>query len=343
MNGLARKMDRFVCIPEYPEKKGGMGMKTIFVACDGSAMFRDIQSAVDAAPEDGAELRIKEGVYRQKVVVEKPGIRMIGEGNVTIVWDDAGRKLLPDQTPMGTFNSYTFFVGARDFYAENITFENDAGCGKKVGQALAAYVDADRVCFRNCRFLGWQDTLFTGPLPPAEIIPGGFKGPRQFAPRINGRQYYENCYFRGDIDFIFGSATAYFSKCEFESNDLGEKINGFVTAPSTAEGQEYGYVFSDCRFTGSCAPESVYLFRPWRNFAKAVFLHCFLGAHICKEGVDNWNKPESESTVYCAEFENYGEGTEGTKRPSWVHTLTKQEAAHFSKEKVLAGKDGWNP
>lgn len=306
-------------------------------------MFQDIQSAVDAAPAEGAEIHIKSGVYRQKVTVEKPRIRMIGEGDVKIVWNDGAKKLLPDGTPMGTFNSYTFFVGASDFTAENITFENDAGCGKQAGQALAAYVDADRVRFRNCRFLGWQDTLFTGPLPPKEIIPGGFKGPRQYAPRINGRQYYENCYFRGDIDFIFGSATAYFSGCEFYSNDLGEKINGFVTAPSTAEGQEYGYVFADCRFTGDCAPESVYLFRPWRNFAKAVFLRCQLGAHIRKEGFDNWDKPESESTVFCAEFESTGEGAKNASRPDWVHSLTAQEAAQYTKERVLGGTDNWNP
>lgn len=137
-----------------------------------------------------------------------------------------------------------------------------------MGQALALYVDGDRILFDRCRMLASQDTIFTGPLPPKEIEPNGFIGPKQYAPRINGRHYYKDCFIRGDIDFIFGSATAYFENCELYSQDIGREINGYVTAASTPEGQEYGYVFEGCHFTGNCPPRSVYLGRPWRNLQK---------------------------------------------------------------------------
>lgn len=124
-----------------------------------------------------------------------------------------------------------------NFTASNLTFENSAGPGTKVGQALALYVDGDRIAFHDCRFLGNQDTLFTAPLPPKEIEPNGFVGPKQFAPRINGRHFYQRCYIEGDIDFIFGGATAYFEDCEFFSKYTGQPISSYVTAASTPEGQ----------------------------------------------------------------------------------------------------------
>lgn len=143
---------------------------------------------------------------------------------------------------LGTFRTYSCFIDTHDFTASNLTFENSAGPGTKVGQALALYVDGDRIAFHDCRFLGNQDTLFTAPLPPKEIEPNGFVGPKQSAPRINGRHFYQRCYIEGDIDFIFGGATAYFEDCEFFSKYTGQPISSYVTAASTPEGQEYGYV-----------------------------------------------------------------------------------------------------
>lgn len=322
-------------------------MLSFTVDQNGTGNFTDVQSAADAVPRGAGpvEIRIRPGVYRQKLFLEKPYLHLIGENSATTVltYDDGGIKKMPNGEAMGTFNSYSTFIGGHDFSAENLTFENSAGLGKSAGQALAAYVDADRVCFRNCRFLGHQDTLFTGPLPPKEIVPGGFRGPRQFAERINGRQYYENCLIQGDIDFIFGSATAYFCGCEIRSNNLRQQVNGYIAVPSTPIGQKYGYVFANCNFVSDCSPESVFLFRPWRNYARAVFLNCRMGPHIKAEGFDNWNKPESEQTVFCAEYENTGSGAAPAARPSWVRQLTREQAEAYTPEKVLSGEDGWQP
>jgi pectinesterase len=226
-----------------------------------------------------------------------------------------------------------------------MTIENSAGFGIEVWQAIALYVDGDRNSFYHCRILGSQDTLFTGPLPQAALQTGGFTGPLEYAPRINGRQYYYQCYIRGDIDFIFGSATAYFDECEIYSQQYDnepaatmqkdQKIYGYVTAASTPKDQEYGYVFHRCRLTGNCPPNSVYLGRPWRNYAKTIFIECELGEHIHQEGWHDWNKQEAHSTITYAEYGCYGPGAITMNRAAFSKQLSMEEAKQFRKDNIL--------
>ncbi|WP_282939101.1 pectinesterase family protein [Paenibacillus sp. RC67] len=330
----------------------------MIVASDGSGDFLTVQEALDQIPNDQRErvvIYIKNGVYKEKIHVEKPRVSLVGESleHTILTFDDYARKTFPTGESYETFNSYSFFVGADDFTAERITFENSAGRGSLVGQALAAYVDGDRVTFKNCRFIGHQDTLFTGPLPPAPMQRAHFGGPREGYPRRNVRQYYEQCYLEGDVDFIFGSATAVFNQCEiFSKRRLGEEdakefpadsIHGWLTAPSTPEEVRFGYVFHDCRLTSDAPAQSVYLGRPWRNYAKAAFLHCWMGEHIIAAGWDNWNKPESESTTVFCEYDCKGPGASSEQRVAWSKKLTEEEAPSYSIQQVLAGEDSWNP
>ena len=199
----------------------------------------------------------------------------------------------------------------------------------------------------SCRLIGHQDTLFTGPLPPKEIEPDGFIGPKQFAPRINGRQYYKNCYICGDIDFIFGSATAYFESCVIESlcrTTNANGIQGYITAASTPEGQEYGYIFSDCRFISKdCPAGSVYLGRPWRDYAKTILISCELGAHIHPAGFHDWNRENTHDTVYYAEYASFPATSDYrplSDRADFVQNLNEQQAGYFAKELVLGD---WAP
>ena len=326
-------------------------MRKIIVAKTGGD-YTTIQQALDTIPADNSEwveISLKPGIYHENLEIEKPYIRLIGEDakKTVITYNNGAATILPDGTRRGTFRSYSVFVGTHDFVAENITFENAAGPGKIAGQALALYADGDRLAFYNCRFLGYQDTIFTGPLPPSTIIPNSFAGPRENAPRINGRQYYQNCYIRGDVDFIFGSATAYFKGCEIFSKKRantrpGEPM-GYATAASTAEGQQYGYIFHTCRFTSDCPAGSVYLGRPWRNFAHTAVVNSELGEHISRKGWDNWNKAEAEKTMRYEEYGNTGAGSVPGERPAWVIQLTKEQADSYSVANVLGGEDGWNP
>ena len=318
-----------------------METKIITVKQDGTGDVRTLAEAVAlAAVIDAAqavEIRIAAGTYKEKLDLERDNVTLLGESaeQVVIEFDDYGLFMMPDGIKRGTFRSYTMYVHGDNFVAKNITFKNTAGFGPKVGQAVAVYADGARMTFENCRFTGRQDTLFTAPLPPSVVEWGGFRGPREHAPRDNGTHYYKNCYIEGDVDFIFGGATAYFEECEIKSLNRNQEVNGYITAASTPEGREYGYVFDKCRFTSDCAPETVYLGRPWRSFAKTVIMRSELGAHIKKEGWHDWNKEEVKETAFYAEYENYGPGADTSGRVGWSHSLTKEEAEHFTKEKVL--------
>lgn len=338
--------------------------------------FSSIRDAIDSIPpghKSPVTIRIAPGVYHEKLTLEKPDVTLLGLGaspaDTVLSYGDYANEIMPDGSKCGTFRSYTLFVHAPNVTLRNLTVENASGDSATHGQAIALYAECDRLTVDSCRLLGHQDTVFTGPLPPAEIQPGGFLGPTQLSPRINGRQYYRNCYLCGDIDFIFGSATAFFENCDIESlhrelADANSAVEGYVTAASTPEGQEYGYVFERCRFLGeSCAPRSVYLGRPWRNFARTVLISCELGAHIHPAGFHDWNKADARATVFYAEYastpmsadsqtdtacSDANSGCNGgtscrlyTSRAEFVSELNAVQAAHFSRALVLSGDDGW--
>ncbi|CAM4372045.1 pectinesterase family protein [Paenibacillus tarimensis] len=329
----------------------------MIVAADGSGDFRTVQEAIDAADAYGSgqpvTIRIRSGIYKEKVSVERPGVTLIGDDaeSTIITYDDYAQKQFPDGEHYHTFHSYSFLVGADDFTAEQLTFANTAGPGERVGQALAVYADGDRTVFRRCRFLGKQDTLFTGPLPPKPKERASFGGPRDILPRRATRQLYEDCYIEGDIDFIFGSATAYFLGCELFSRrrdlpGVGEAhpvTHGWITAASTPEHAPFGYVFDTCRLTGDAPPGSVYLGRPWRDHAHTLYMNCWMGTHIRPEGWDNWGRPDSEHSVRYEEYANTGPGACPSQRVSWSRQLLPEEAEHYRIGRVLAGHDGWNP
>ena len=310
----------------------------ITVAKDNSGDFNSIQQAVDSIPAATPEtIYIKKGIYKERVEVRKNNISFVGEStDDTIITESYyARMIMPDGSKRGTFRSYTFFVYADNFTASNLTFENAAGFGDEFGQAIAVYAEGDNITFRNCKILGHQDTLFTGPLPMKEKQPGGFTGPTIDGIRRVVHQLYEDCYIAGEIDFIFGSATAYFKNCTLFALNRNQEINAFYTAPSTYEGQAFGYVFESCTFTGNCPPKSVALSRPWRIHAKTVLLNCSYSDQIIDEGFTDWNKPESHETVYYAEYNGHGEGFKPEKRAAYVHQLNESEAALYTLENVM--------
>ncbi len=284
------------------------------VASDGTGNFKTVQQAINAVPDfrkNRTTIFIKNGVYKEKLILpaSKTNVTFIGEDTdkTVLTYDDYASKKNKFAEEMGTTGSSSFFVFGEGFTAENMTFENSSG---PVGQAVAVRIDGDRVAFRNCRFLGFQDTLY----PHGE----------------NSRQYYKNCYIEGTVDFIFGWSTAVFEDCT-----LFCKSPGFVTAPSTNEDTAFGFVFLNCSVKGSAPECSVYLGRPWRPFGKAAFLNCNLEKIIKPEGWHNWDKPEAEKTAFFAEFNNSGEGNVSEQREKWMHKLTTEEANLYIPEKIL--------
>lgn len=310
----------------------------ITVAKDNSGDFDSIQKAVDSVSDNNNEtIFIKKGIYKERIEIRKNNITLIGEDtDETIITEGFyARMIMPDGSKRGTFRSYTFLVYADNFSASNITFENSAGFGDDVGQVIAVYAEGDNITFKHCKILGHQDTLFTGPLPLKEKQPGGFTGPTIDSERKLVHQLYEDCFICGEIDFIFGSATAYFKNCTLFALNRNEPINSYYTAPSTYEGQAFGYVFDNCTFTGNCPPKSVALSRPWRIHAKVVLLNCEYSDQIIDEGFTDWNKPESHESVYYAEYNGHGDGYKPEKRAAYVHQLDEAQAAFYNIENVM--------
>lgn len=289
------------------------------VAQDGSGDFFTVQEAINAVPDFRKNIRttilVRKGTYKEKIIIpeSKINISLIGEDGAVLTYDGFANKKNVFGENMGTSGSSGCYIYAPDFYAENITFENSSG---PVGQAVACFVSADRAFFKNCRFLGFQDTLYTY--------------------SKQSRQYYEDCYIEGTVDFIFGWSTAVFNRCHIHS-----KRDGYVTAPSTDQGKKYGYVFYDCKLTAEPEATKVYLSRPWRPYAQAVFIRCEMGKHILPEGWNNWGKKENEKTAFYAEYESRGEGANPKARAAFSHQLKNLKG--YEIKTVLAGDDGWNP
>lgn len=290
------------------------------VAKDGSGDFFTVQEAINAVPDFRKESRttiyIRKGVYKEKLIIpaSKINVSLIGAEDAVISGDDYASKPNRFGENMSTSGSASCYIYAPDLICENLTFENTAG---RVGQAVACFVAGDRVIFRNCRFLGNQDTLYN------------------FGKHC--RQYFEDCYIEGTVDFIFGSSTAVFNRCTVHSLS-----KGYLTAPSTPQDEAYGYVFIDCRLTAADGVEKVYLARPWRPYGKSVFIHCEMDDHILPVGWHNWNKKDAEKTCFFAEYENTGAGAATKKeRAKFSHQLKNLKG--YSIEEILAGEDGWNP
>ncbi|WP_238540597.1 pectinesterase family protein [Paenibacillus mucilaginosus] len=295
--------------------------QVLTVAADGSAQYTKVQDAIQAVPDNSATptiIKIKNGTYREKLDLPsaKINVRMIGESRegTVLIYGDAASTLDANGNPLGTSNSYSFRVQARDFTAEHLTIQNDAG--DDAGQAVALYANGDRMAFRDVSLRGYQDTLYSN----------------------NGRQYFTDSYIEGDVDFIFGNASAV-----FENSIIHSLSSGYVTAASTAEGKT-GYVFLNSRITAEPGlTGTVALGRPWRAYSNVKYVNSYMDDHIKPVGWDNWGRTENESTAQYGEYASYGPGADPKARFRWSKQLTTEEAALLTPADILGGSDGWNP
>ncbi len=286
----------------------------LIVSADGTGAVKTISEAIARVPENNRKrftILIKPGTYDEQIRIpaNKPYISLIGE-------DAKTTKLqfkISNKMAGSTSAAFAFYVGGHSFTAENLTFENTFGPGS---QAVAVVAEADRIVFKNSRFIGWQDTLYA-------------KG---------GRQLYQDCYIEGHVDFIFGQASAVFDNCVIHS-----KGDGYLTAPMRFSDQEVsGYVFYKSKLTAENIQKGVYLGRPWRDYGRTVFLETEMGEHIRPEGWHHW-EPQREKTAYFAEYKSSGKGGDVSKRVAWSKQLNGSDSEQFFPANFLKGKDGWNP
>ncbi len=295
---------------------------TIVVSRDGTGQFRNISEAIEvcrAFMEYHKVIYIKKGTYKEKLIIPQwlTNIELCGEDrdNTIITWDDHANILLPSTGKgMGTFRTYTLKIQGSSITLKNLTVENNAA---RLGQAVALHTEGDRLTFVNCRFLGHQDTIYTG--------------------NAKTRLFFSNCYIEGTTDFIFGPSTAWFENC-----DILCKANSYITAASTPKDVTYGYIFNKCRITAAPGVEKVFLGRPWRDYGYTLFMHCQLPREILPEGWHHWRE-EAKQTARYMEYDNYGEGAATKGRVNWSRQLTKKEAQAITLERVFSISDTWTP
>jgi len=207
-------------------------------------------------------------------------------------------------------------VMSDDIKISNLTIQNSS-CNQ--GQAVALHVEGDRFIIRDSKILGCQDTVYLG--------------------GNHSRQYYDNCYIEGTTDFLFGSATVVFKNCTIKS-----LANSYITAASTDQSKSFGYVFFDCKLIAKEGISKVFLGRPWRPYAKTVFISTEMGSHIVPEGWNPWKGdkmfPDKDRTAYYAEYNSKGEGSNISQRVPWSHQLTKKEAKKYTVKNIFGD---WNP
>ena len=310
---------------------------TLVVSRDGTGQFRNITEAIEvcrAFMEYHKVIYIKKGTYKEKVIIPQwlTNIELCGEDRdqTVITYDDHANIIMdarfwPAETSeqlmamgnrakLGTFRSFTVRVDANDITFKNLTIENNAA---RLGQAVAVHTQGDRLTFGNCRFLGHQDTVYTG-MPRTRI-------------------YFKDCYIEGTTDFIFGPSTAWFEHCEILC-----KANSYITAASTPQDVPYGYVFNDCRISCAEGVDKVYLGRPWRDYGYTLFMNCELPRQIRPEGWHQW-RPEAVKTARYMEYNNRGEGAATDKRVSWSRQLSKKEAQKITLNNVFSVNQSWTP
>ena len=302
---------------------------TLVVSRDGTGEFRNVGEAIEvcrAFMEYHKVIYVKKGTYKEKLVIPQwlTNIEICGEDRdqTIITWDDHA-NIMADISPLtshlspqkiGTFRTFTLKIQGSRITLKNITIENNAA---RLGQAVALHTEGDRLTFINCRFLGHQDTIYTG--------------------NAQTRLLFKNCYIEGTTDFIFGPSTAWFEGCQIFC-----KADSYITAASTPKETPYGYIFNNCTINCDTNVSKVYLGRPWRDYGYTLFMNCDLPRQIRPEGWHQW-RPEAVKTARYMEYNNRGEGAAIAGRVAWSRQLTKKEAQQITMERVFSINDNWNP
>ncbi|XP_057547408.1 pectinesterase-like [Amaranthus tricolor] len=299
------------------------------VAQDGSGQYKTIGEAIKLVPNGNPTpfiIYVKAGTYKEYITIEKKQI------NVILVGDGATKTIITGNknfaAGVNTFRTSTVGVLGDGFMARDIGFENTAGA--EGHQAVAIRVVSDLAILYKCAFTGYQDTLYA----------------------VRGRQFYRDCTVSGTIDFIFGDAQAVFQNCKLLVRKPGPNQQCMVTAQGrTEEKGPGGFVFQGCTITGEPdympvkAQYPAYLGRPWKEYSRTIFMNSNIDDTIMPAGWTEWRGNFALDTLFYAEYQNKGTGSDTSKRVKWagIKTLTPQQAEEFTPAKLFVTADKWIP
>lgn len=292
-------------LPKKPLKKYLVGQTSL-------ADFKSIQACFDHLTDDFSyEIYLLSGIYKEELTLYKDHVSLIGLGEVIISGNKYARQKVSGKE-IGTFATSTFFINANEVSLTNLTIENTAGPGEKVGQAVALYLEGNHITVKNCRLIAFQDTLCLGPLPELNkdntVMESIYRKKNYHVQET----FFVNCYIEGTVDFIFGGGNSTFSHCEiFSKKRLDEGVN-YLTAPSTSE-DGVGFLFQECFIHGK---EKYLLGRPWRPYGKCTFENCYFDEFLKSSGWSDWDKVSNRLTATFKEINNhYGKPV---KRADWI-------------------------
>ncbi len=305
----------------------------------GGGSYTTILAALNAAPSNATSpyrIFIKKGIYYENLTVAKPFIQFVGEdaAKTIITYNNANGKAIPGGGTYGTANSASVIINSDDFSAANITFENSTG---DAPQALAINVSGDRASFKNCRFLGGQDTFLS----------------------YNSKypQSLYKCYIEGVVDFIFGNAKTVFDECTIYPRDRADNLaSSYITASNTREAK--GLLFRNCEIIANRGTTKYVLGRPWQNDAATaepkatsatVFINTKMSSVVKPEGWATWDAGTDVSKVIYAEYNSMdmnGSPLNVASRVSWSKQLNASEAAEYLDNSIVfkdRNNSVWDP
>ena len=307
--------------------------RTVHVGATPDADFRRIQQAVDSAADNGLNILIAPGIYKEKVAIVQANISLIGTGrepgDTVITWGDSAK------TTGSTFKSGTVTVTSDGFAAENLTIRNtwwdDHPSPDDASQAVALQLSSDRAVVDRVRLISGQDTLFAASLT--------CRSNASNAPCDASRQLFNDCFIEGNVDYIFGDAKAVFNHCELNSRQHPVVM---ITAQSKHFPEENsGYYMLHCSITGTDDGNKIMLGRPWRDYATVTFFDTDMREEIWPAGWSDWDGRLKTATYL--EYDSHGQGANLGHRSVVSPPLTPAERAQLTPEGLLAGKDHWDP
>ncbi|CAO2818219.1 unnamed protein product [Amaranthus hypochondriacus] len=296
------------------------------VAIDNSGQFKSIAAAVNAHPGKGLVGRyviyVKAGIYKEEVIIGKQqnNIFMYGDGPLkTIVTGDKSFT-----KGVQTSKTAPVQVEGFGFFCKDMGFQNTAG--PQGHQAVALRVNGLQAVFQNCFFDAYQDTLYAQ----------------------GGSQFFRDCQISGTVDFIFGNGATLIQNSKLVVRQGNPGQQNLVTAQGgLAANEATGLVIQGCEILPGkdLFPNRLkvmtYLGRPWKVYAKTVFMETTMGDLIQPVGYHQWESPEGKNnhlTAFYGEYSNRGPGSNFNLRVKWPHVklLSKPEAQRYSGAQFLA-------
>ncbi|KAJ4822546.1 hypothetical protein Tsubulata_038201, partial [Turnera subulata] len=295
------------------EKIQGKIAKTIVVHQNDTRAFPTVQKALDSVPANNSvwiRILVKAGTYNEKVTVEKNKTFIVlqGEGMTksVIQWGEVAGS--------ATQNA-TFTLHAENFVAADIGFKNTYNIGypqRRVLQASAATLYADKASFYRCSFTSVQDTLTD----------------------LHNRHYFKDCYIEGATDFIWGQGQSVYQDCLINASR-----GSFIAAQGRNDSNDSsGFVFLSCSIVGS---GSVYLGRAYRTYSRVIYKDTNMTDIIKPEGWLAWKAKGKEKLTTFVEVGCFGPGANTQHRVNWTKQLPPAELKSLTDINIFINQDRW--